>query len=89
MKIHKIDFGNGRGKIKAFIDIETQEGFIISGFKILDGQNGLWIGWPTQKIVREGGEEYYPIVKTNQPYEVCEFRQKVNKLILDYYKTQR
>tara|TARA_R110000824_G_scaffold7471_2_gene33371 strand:- start:161 stop:583 length:423 start_codon:yes stop_codon:yes gene_type:complete len=37
------------GKIRAFFDLRTEEGFTIKGFKLVEGANGLFVGFPSQK----------------------------------------
>ena len=37
------------GKIRAFFDLQTEEGFTIKGFKLVDGPKGLFVGFPSQK----------------------------------------
>jgi len=37
------------GKIRAFFDLRTEEGFTIKGFKLVEGINGLFVGFPSQK----------------------------------------
>ena len=54
MKISEMKKGSW-GKIVAFFDIETQEGFIMKGFKIVDTGNGMFIGFPSAK----GGDQEY------------------------------
>ena len=47
------------GKIKAFFDIVTGEGFTMKGFKLVEGANGLFAGFPSQ----QGKDcEYYDTV---------------------------
>ena len=46
------------GKIVAFFDIETEDGFTIKGFKLVEGSNGLFVGFPSQE--KDG--EYYDTV---------------------------
>ena len=58
MKIERINKGTW-GKIRAFFDIKTEEGFIVKGFKIVEGINGLFVGFPSQK---GQDEEYYDTV---------------------------
>ena len=36
-------------KVKAFFDLRTDEGFVIKGFKLVHGINGLFVGNPSQK----------------------------------------
>ena len=37
------------GKIRAFFDLQTQDGFTLKGFKLVEGINGLFVGFPSQK----------------------------------------
>lgn len=37
------------GKIRAFFDVTTSEGFTIKGFKLVESVNGLFVGFPSQK----------------------------------------
>ena len=37
------------GKIRAFFDLQTEEGFTIKGFKLVEGKNGLFVGFPSNK----------------------------------------
>lgn len=37
------------GKIRAFFDLRTEEGFTMKGFKLIEGINGLFVGFPSQK----------------------------------------
>ena len=43
------------GKVRAFFDLQTEEGFTIKGFKLVEGINGLFVGFPSQK----GNDEEY------------------------------
>ena len=38
------------GKVKAFFDVQTQEGFTIKGFKFVEGKNGMFVGFPSEQI---------------------------------------
>ena len=48
MKITKMVKGEW-GKIKAYFDLETEDGFTIKGFKLVEGITGLFVGFPSQK----------------------------------------
>tara|TARA_R110002096_G_scaffold275446_1_gene469187 strand:+ start:938 stop:1243 length:306 start_codon:yes stop_codon:yes gene_type:complete len=37
------------GKIKAFLDVQTSEGFTMKGFKLIEGVNSMFVGAPSQK----------------------------------------
>ena len=47
------------GKIKAFFDLQTEDGFTIKGFKMVEGTNGMFVGFPSQK---GKDEEYHDTV---------------------------
>ena len=51
------------GKVRAFFDLRTDEGFVIKGFKIIEGINGKFVSMPSQKGTNaEGGDEWYDTV---------------------------
>ena len=58
MKISRMNKGNW-GKVRAFFDLTTQDGFTIKGFKLIEGINGLFVSMPSQK---GNDEEYYDTV---------------------------
>ena len=58
MKIERMNKGDW-GKIKAFFDLQTEDGFTIKGFKLVEGINGLFVGFPAQK---GSDEEYHDTV---------------------------
>ena len=45
MKISRMKKGEW-GKVVAFFDVETEEGFIIKGFKLVN-HDGLFVGFPS------------------------------------------
>jgi stage V sporulation protein G len=51
MKIIRINplKNDSGGKTAAFFDIETNDGIIIKGFRIVNGSNGLFISAPNDK----------------------------------------
>ena len=58
MKIERMNKGNW-GKIKAFFDLQTEDGFTIKGFKMVEGTNGMFVGFPSQK---NNDDEYHDTV---------------------------
>ena len=65
------------GKIVAFFDIKTEEGYIIKGFKIVEGNDGLFVGFPSQK---NKDDEYNETVFADK-----ELKQQTNDLAIKYY----
>ena len=79
MKIERMNKGSW-GKVRAFFDLTTSEGFTIKGFKIIEGINGLFVSMPSQK---SSDGEYYDSI-----YASKELRDELNQLALDAYGTQ-
>ena len=65
------------GKVRAFFDLMTDEGFTIKGFKIIEGINGLFVGVPSQK---GKDDEYFDTV-----FIAPELREELNHLALQTY----
>ena len=76
MKISRINTGNW-GKVRAFFDLTTQDGFTIKGFKLIEGINGLFVSMPSQK---GNDEEYYDTV-----YAEKILREELTQIAIDYY----
>ena len=76
MKISRMNKGEW-GKVRAFFDLETEEGFTIKGFKVVQGIDGLFVGFPSQKD-KDG--DYKDTVYADKT-----LKQKLNQLALDYY----
>jgi len=76
MKIERMNKGSW-GKVRAFFDLTTSEGFVIKGFKIIEGINGLFVSMPSQK---SNDGEYYDSV-----FATKELRDELNQIGLDNY----
>ncbi|MAV89464.1 MAG: hypothetical protein CMG05_02590 [Candidatus Marinimicrobia bacterium] len=76
MKIERMNKGEW-GKIKAFFDLRTDEGFVIKGFKLIHGINGLFVGNPSQK----GNDgEYYDTIFAEK-----ELKDELSQIAIDHY----
>ena len=65
------------GKIRAFFDLQTEEGFTLKGFKLVEGINGLFVGFPSQK---GGDDEYHDTVWADR-----DIKEQVNQLAIKTY----
>ncbi len=65
------------GKIRAFFDLQTDDGFTLKGFKLVEGINGLFVGFPSQK---GSDEEYYDTVWADR-----DIKEQVNQLAIKTY----
>ena len=68
---------NAGGKTSAFFDIQTRDGIIIKGFRIVNGANGLFISSPDQK---GKDEKYYETVILPK-----EMKDSLEKLAIEEY----
>tara|TARA_B100000945_G_scaffold320799_1_gene332160 strand:+ start:6068 stop:6427 length:360 start_codon:yes stop_codon:yes gene_type:complete len=65
------------GKVRAFFDLTTDEGFIIKGFRLVEGINGLFVSMPSQKG-QDG--EYYDTVLADRV-----LRDKISQKAIQEY----
>ena len=65
------------GKIRAFFDLQTEDGFTLKGFKLVEGINGLFVGFPSQK---GSDEEYHDTVWADR-----DIKEQVNQLAIKAY----
>jgi len=49
MKINRINRFENDSNLKAFCDIETDDGILIKNFKLVQGKNGLFLSPPSEK----------------------------------------
>lgn len=54
MRIVRCYRPQSNGSLEAIVDIETQSGLKIKGFKVFHGQNGHFVIWPDRPRIREG-----------------------------------
>ena len=66
------------GKVRAFFDLKSEEGIVIKGFKLVEGTDGMFVGFPSAK---GKDDEYYPTVWTEDKI----LKQNINKLAVDIY----
>ncbi|MFQ6609283.1 MAG: septation protein SpoVG family protein [Fidelibacterota bacterium] len=76
MKIERMNKGNW-GKVRAFFDLQTEEGFTIKGFKLVEGPSGYFVGFPSQK---GNDDQYYDTVWADR-----ELKDKVNQIAMKEY----
>ena len=67
------------GKVRAFFDLTTQDGFTIKGFKLIEGINGLFVSVPSQK---GNDDEYYDTVWI----ESKQLREELSTLAITEYQ---
>jgi len=75
MTIDRMTRGNW-GKTVAYFDLKTEEGFIQKSFRIVEGKDGLFVGFPSIKK----DDEYKDIIFADK-----ELKQQVNDMAIKYY----
>ena len=45
VRLHRLDNG---GAIKAFCDIQIDNDYVVKGFKVVDGKEGLFVSMPSE-----------------------------------------
>ena len=65
------------GKIRAFFDLQTEDRFTLKGFKLVEGINGLFVGFPSQK---GSDEEYHDTIWADR-----DVKEQVNQLAIKTY----
>ena len=83
MKIVRINplKNDSGGKTKAFFDIQTNDGIIIKGFRIVDGSNGLFVSAPNDK--GKDGKYYDNVILPK------EMKSELDKMAIEEYNKQQ
>lgn len=76
MKISRMNLWSN-GNNRAFFDLETDEGITFKGFKVMDGQNGLFVSFPSSK--GKDGKWY------DNVYMPREVKDKLSELAISEY----
>ena len=65
------------GKVRAFFDLRTEEGFTLKGFSLVEGINGLFVGFPSKK---DNDDEWRDTVWADR-----ELKEKVTQIAVKAY----
>ena len=79
MQIDRMNKGQW-GKIRAFFDVRTEEGFVVKGFKIVEGSSGPFVGMPSQK---NPSGEYFDSVTVN-----ADLKTELTRLAMETYGSE-
>ena len=74
VKVYKF---NGEGKTKAFASVTLDECLVLTGLKVIEGGNGLFVAMPQTKYKEEWKDIFFPVTK--------EFRQELVDAVLSEY----
>lgn len=82
MKIVRMNkMNNPSSKTSAFFDVETDDGIIIKGFRIVNGSNGLFISLPDQR--GKDGKFYDTVILPK------EMKDSLEKIALEEYNNMQ
>lgn len=77
--VKRVSRFSGEGTLRAFCDVEVAGSFVITGFRIVEGKNGLFVSMPQQ--MGKDGNWYDTVVPLTK-----EARQMVSELVLSAYQ---
>ena len=66
------------GKVIAMFDVESSEGFLMGGFKLINGKSGKFVSFPSCAI---NGKKYFKTI-----YATKEAADKLLDLAIEAYK---
>ena len=67
------------GKIKAFADLMLEKSYIVRGFRVVEGNEGLFVGFPQQN--GKNGKWYDVFLDANE-----EIRSEISESVLASYQ---
>ena len=67
--------------LKGIANVTFDDCFVVSGVKIMDGNNGLFVSMPNYKALKDGQEEFHDICFPT----TAEFREEFNNAVMDAY----
>lgn len=78
IKVERIHFLDGDGPTKAFCDLLILDNFLVKGFRVVHGKNGLFLSMPREQN-RDGKwyNTFHPVSK--------EIREGLEALVLEEY----
>ncbi|AFN74047.1 hypothetical protein MROS_0806 [Melioribacter roseus P3M-2] len=77
MKILRMSKVQSGGKTVAFFDIQTDDGIVIKGFRLVNGANGLFLSAPNEK--GKDGKFYETVILPK------EMKKELEKKAVDEY----
>jgi len=76
VRLHRLENG---GAIKAFADIQIGDDYVVKGFKVIEGKDGLFVGMPSE--VGKSGKWF----STFEPLS-DEAKMKIEEAIIEAYR---
>lgn len=71
-------FNRPEGNLKALASISLDDDFIVKGIRVVQGEKGLFISMPSQKVGSEYRDVCFP--------KSAELREQINRAVLEAYE---
>ena len=71
----------GGGKTAAFLDVQTEDGITLKGFRLVNGSNGLFLSSPDQK--GKDGKYYETVILPK------EMKSELEKMAIDEFNKSK
>ena len=73
-----------RGNLMGFANVTVNDSLRIDDFKVLQGENGLFVGMPSKAQTKDGKTNYYDTVRP----VTKEFRAMLNEAVVEAYQAE-
>jgi len=81
VKIDKLTRLETGSKVKAFCDLVFGDLFLVRGFRVVEGESGLFVGMPQQRSIQ--GKWFTTFAPATD-----EIREYLSEVVLEAYKNQ-
>lgn len=83
VKIYELN----KDKLKAFASITLDEEFVVTGLKVLEGNNGYFVGMPSRKNTKpdDGTKDYKAYIDTVYPVSKASRNELQNTVLQAYH----
>lgn len=82
LAVRRINRMDGTGALKAFCDLQVAEMFLVTGVRVVEGKNGLFVSMPQEQ--GKDGNWYDTVLPLSK-----EVRQQVSEVVLSAYQAER
>ena len=82
LSVKRINRMDGAGTLRAFCDLQVAESFLITGVRVVEGKNGLFVSMPQEQ--GKDGNWYDTVLPLSK-----EVRQQVSEVVLSAYQSER
>ena len=74
----KVNLVNKPGSVKAFVSVNIDDEFAVTGLRVIEGEKGLFVSMPSRKTEKGYEDTCFPIT--------AECREKLNRTVIEAYE---